>query len=234
MAVDLYITGTLVNSDTSSPTEFADALGGGDTGLNLGQCANGEYSPIVDQNTNDGAQIIYLSHNATIDPIVDLKVYIDDYSGVYGGAVSAASDYSSIKAEGLGSTKTTGDKNNANGTSSGVWMDFNWDVSQSNQFDVANFPNDVKIFGDSNNGISPNTAYTVPAAAMLYAADSSTEAIPSAPADGKIGKSLAGGFGDDSTLGNRAKMRTRVYLKQAFTEGGIFQFDYAFRYSYTA
>ena len=62
MAVNLFICPTLVASDTSSPSEFSDALSGGGSGLSLGQVANSLYAPIVDQATNDGAQIIYLSH----------------------------------------------------------------------------------------------------------------------------------------------------------------------------
>lgn len=234
MAVSLFVTPTLAASSTTSPQEFSDSLAGGGTGINLGQVANGLYAPIVDQATNDGAQVVYLSHNAAIDPITDVKVFISQYSQTYGGAVSSLSNYTQIKAEGQTSTSGTGDKNNSNGTSSGLWVDFDQDVSQSNQFDIATRPSEVKIFGKSDLGIDALTAYALPVSASMYAATSASEAIPSAPVAGKIGKSSGTGFGGDSALGNRAKFRTRIYLRSAFPDGGIYQVDYSIRYSFTA
>lgn len=235
MAVNLFICPTLVASDTTAPAEFSDALAGGGTGLNLGQVSNGLYSPIVNQSTNDGAQLVYLSHDATIDPITDVKVYINTFSQTYGGAVSAASDYTSIKNEGQTSTASAGDKNNSNGTSSGLWVDFKWDVSQTNQFDIASRGSEVKIFGDGGtDGIDAASAFPMITAAMLYAANSSTEAAPSAAESGKIGKSSVSGYAGDSVLGNRAKIRKRVYLRSAFPDGGIFQVDYIYRFSFSA
>lgn len=234
MAVSLFVSPTLAGSSTTAPSEFSDSLAGGGTGINLGQVANGLYAPIVDQATNDGAQTVYLSHNATIDPVTDLKVFISQYSQTYGGAVSSLSDYTKIKAEGQTSTSGTGDKNNSNGTSSGIWIDFDADVSQSNQFDIATRPSDVKIFGKSNLGIDATSAYAFPASSAVYAATSASEAIPSAPVAGKIGKSSETGFGGNAELGNRAKFRTRVYLRSAFPDGGVFQVDYSIRYSFTA
>jgi hypothetical protein len=235
MAVNLFICPTLVASSTIAPAEFSDALAGGGSGLNLGQVSNGLYSPIVNQATNDGAQLVYLSHNATIDPITDVKVYINTFSQTYGGAVSAASDYTSIKNEGQLSTSNTGDKNNSNGTSSGLWVDFKWDVSQTNQFDIATRGTEVKIFGDNGtDGISVVSAFPMIAASAMYAANSSSEAVPSAAVSGKIGKSSGTGYAGDSVLGNRAKIRKRVYLRSAFPDGGIFQVDYIYRFSFSA
>lgn len=235
MAVNLFVCPTLVASDTSAPSEFSDSLAGGGSGLNLGQVANGLYAPIVDQGLNQGAQLVYLSHDATIDPVTDVKIYIGQYSGTYGGAVSAASDFSSIVAEGQNSSATTGDKNNSNGTASGVWIDFQWDVSETNQFDIATRATDVKIFGDNGtDGIDAASAFDLPTSSMLYAANSASEAAPNTPEAGKIGISTGGGFGGDFTLGNRAKVRNRIYLRSTFPDGGIFQYDTLFRYSFTA
>ena len=235
MAVSLFICPTLADSDTTAANEFSDALAGGGAGMNLGQVANGLYAPIVDQGTNDGAQSIYISHDATIDPITDLKVYLSQFGQSYGGAVSAASDYASMLAEGNTSTSSAGDKNNGNGTSSGLWMDFKWDVSTTNQFDIATRSAEVKIFGDNTtDGIDAASAFDVQSISMLYAANSSTEAAPNTPETGKIGVSSGSGFSGDFTLGNRAKVRTRIYLRSAFPDGGIFQVDYTFRYSFTA
>ena len=234
MAVSLFVCPTLAASDTSAPAEFSDALAGGGQGLNLGQVANGLYAPIVDQVTNDGAQSIYISHDATIDPVTDVKVFISEFSQTYGGAVGSASDLASIISEGQTSSSGAGDKNNANGTSSGLWVDLKWDVSTTNQFDIATRSTEVKIFGDNGtDGIDADSAFTLPAASMLYAANSSSEAAPNTPEAGKIGIS-AGGFSGDFTLGNRAKIKSRIYLRSAFPDGGVFQFDYTFRYSFTA
>jgi hypothetical protein len=54
------------------------------------------------------------------------------------------------------------------------------------------------------------------------------ENAPSAPVDGKIGIST------DNVLGNRAKLRFRIYLREAFADGGIFQAALIARFSYTA
>ena len=91
---------TLTISETLTGSGLADSLSGGGTGLDLGQVINGQYTPVVDQPTNDGVQNIYLSHDAVIDPITDVKFYVQQY-GVgtgfsYGGANSAAADITKL------------------------------------------------------------------------------------------------------------------------------------------
>lgn len=237
MAVTLYVTESLANSNPNTPTEFADALAGGGTGIDLGQVVNGQFGPIVNQSTNDGAQVVYLSHDAEIDPITNLKVYLGQFSQTYGGANTAAGDYTALKAEGNTSTAGSGDKNNGNGTASGIWVDFDWDVSQTNQFDIFTRSSLVKIFGDNTtDGIDEASAYSFPTDAFLYTSDGIAETAPSAAQAGKIGTSNADttGVGGDSVLGNRAKVRIRSYLRTAFADGGIYQADLVFRFSYTA
>lgn len=234
MAVTLFVCPSLASSNISTPSEFSDSLAGGGTGLNLGQVVNGLYAPIASKASNTGAQDIYISHDATVDPITNLRVNIEQFSASYGGAVTASSDFTKIVNEGSLSTSGAGDKNNANGTSSGLWMDFDRSISEVNQFDVNTRPSTVKIFGKAGAGVNEGSSITVPSVSMIYAATSSSEATPSAPEAGKIGLSTAGGFGGDSTLGNRAKIKTRIYLRTAFEDGGVFQVDYVFRYSFTA
>lgn len=235
MTVSVFMCSTLSNSNTTSPIEFSDALNGGGTGINLGQVSNGLYAPVTDQANNLGAQDIYISHDSSVDPITDCKIFIGSYSQTYGGSNSANADIANIIAEGQTSSSGVNDKNNANGTSSGVWMDFSYNVSSSNQFDIATRPGAVKIFGDNGtDGIDLNSAFDIPTTAIFYASDASTEAAPSSAENGKIGVSSGSGFAGDSALGNRAKVKTRIYLRSTFAAGGVFQFDYIFRYSFTA
>jgi hypothetical protein len=227
----------LTVSETLGGAEVADSLAGAGTGVDLGQCVNGQYSPIVDQTLNTGAQVLYLRHNAVVDPITNLKIYLDSYSRTgftYGGAATAASDYNSLKAEGSASDVTAAAKNNSNGLAGGIWMEQQYDVASSNQFDIATArgvdpaTKYVQIFGKSAQGIDEATAYGVIKEACLYTPDNLAENAPSAPVDGKIGIST------DTVLGNRAKLRFRIYLREAFADGGIFQAALIARFSYTA
>jgi hypothetical protein len=227
----------LTVSETLGGSEVADSLAGAGTGVDLGQCVNGQYSPIIDQTLNTGAQVLYLRHNAVVDPITNLKIYLDSYSRTgftYGGASTAASDYNSLKAEGSASDVTAAAKNNSNGLAGGIWMEQQYNVATSNQFDIATARSGdpatkyVQIFGKSAQGIDEATAYGVIKEACLYTPDNLAENAPSAPVDGKIGIST------DTVLGNRAKLRFRIYLREAFADGGIFQAALIARFSYTA
>lgn len=227
----------LTVSETLGGAEVSDALAGGGTGVDLGSCVNNQYSPIIDKTANTGAQILYFRHNATIDPITNVKIYMDSFARTgftYGGAANAASDYTVLKAEGAASDVTAAAKNNSNGLASGVWMEQQYNVSTTNQFDIATAraggagTKFVQIFGRSSQGIDAATAYGVIKEACLYTPDNSAENAPTAAVDGKIGKST------DTVLGNRAKLRFRIYLRDAFADGGIFQFSLIARFSYTA
>jgi hypothetical protein len=227
----------LTVSETLGGAEVADSLAGAGTGVDLGQVVNGQYSPIIDQTLNTGAQVLYLRHNAVVDPITNLKIYLDSYSRTgftYGGASTASGDYNSLKAEGSASDVTAAAKNNSNGLAGGIWMEQQYDVATSNQFDIATARGGdpgtkyVQIFGKSAQGIDEATAYGVIKEACLYTPDNLAENAPSAPVDGKIGIST------DNVLGNRAKLRFRIYLREAFADGGIFQAALIARFSYTA
>lgn len=228
---------TLTVSETLGGSEIADALAGGGTGIDLGQVVNGQFAPLVNQTLNDGAQVLYLRHNATIDPITNLKIYMDSYSRTgftYGGAVSALSDYNSLKSEGAVSDITAAAKNNSNGLAAGLWMEQQYNVATSNQFDIATVRGSdpgtkyVQIFGRSSQGIDATTAFGIIKESCLYTPDNVAENLPSAPVDGKIGKST------DTVLGNRSKLRFRIMLRSAFVDGGIFQVSLITRFSYTA
>lgn len=227
----------LTVSETLGGAEVADSLAGAGTGVDFGQCVNGQYSPILDQTLNTGAQVLYLRHNAVWDPITNLKIYLDSYSRTgftYGGAATAGGDYNSLKAEGSASDATAAAKNNSNGLAGGIWMEQQYDVATSNQFDIdtarGSDPGSkfVQIFGKSAQGIDEVTAYGIIKEACLYTPNNLLENAPSAPVDGKIGKET------DSVLGNRAKLRFRIYLREAFADGGIFQAALVARFSYTA
>lgn len=229
----------LTISETLSGANVSDALAGGGTGLDLGQVTNGSYAPIEDQPNNLGAQLLYIRHNAIVDPITEVKIYLDSYAQTgftYGGPgnTSAAANLASILAEGLNTDISSAAKNNANGLASGLWMDMSYNVNTTNQFDIAGSRGGeastkfVKVFGRLGQGESAATAFDLVKESCLYTPDNSAENAPSAPVDGKIG------IATDAALGNRAKIRLRIYLKQAFADGGIFQLAKIFRYSYTA
>lgn len=234
----------LTVSETVSGSEYADALAGDPlaTGIDFGQVTNGGYAPVIDANLNTGAQVCYLRHDATVDPITNLKIYLDSYSRTgftYGGPIArnAAADYMTLKDEGQASGVTALEKNNSSGLASGLWMEMQHDVSTTNQFDIENVRSEgngdkfVKIFGKQvasiPQGVNEATAYTLIKEAALYWNGSSETDVVGA-VDGKIGIST------DSTLGNRMKLRFRVFLRSAFAEGGIFQASLVTRFSYTA
>lgn len=236
----------LTVSETLGGSEVADSLAGAGTGVDLGQVVNGQYAPIVgDQALNGGAQVLFFRHNAVIDPITNLKVYMDNYSRTgftYGGAGTSLGDFNTLKSEGNASAITAAEKNNSTGLAGGLWMEMQRNISSSNQFDIATnrVTSDgnvydqgpgskfVKIFGRGAQGQDEATAYGVIREACVYTADNLTENDPSAPVDGKIG------IETDNVLGNRAKLRFRIYLREAFADGGIFQVALVARFSYTA
>lgn len=142
----------------------------------------------------------------------------------YGGADSAAGDFTSLKnlADASGSSK-----NNADGLSGGLWVEFDADVSQVNQFDQATRPTLVKIFGDGlTDGIDLASAFQIPTDSMVYNAP--PETLASAAVSGSIGKA------GDTVLGDAAHIALRIYLPQSQTDGGIFQGELVTAYSFTA
>lgn len=220
---------TLTVSKTVTGAQVSDVLEGGGTGLDFGDLANGAYAPIIDQVANTGRQSLYFRHDAVIDPVIDVKFYISDYVGstgfTYGGVVGNSQDLSDLIGMGTASGSS---KNNIDGLSGGLWIDMDWQVNNTNAFDITTRPARVKIFGDNaTDGTSPATAFDVHVDAMSYW-NGSAEVDATTPVTGTIGKS------DDTVLGNRAHIFTRMYLPQNWTQGGIAQAAFITQYTYTA
>ena len=216
MAVSLTVSRTFQGSQVN------DSLLGGGSGVDLGTVSNGAYTPLTDQSLNQGQEDLYISHDGT-NEITDVKTYIAQYSGVYGGDDTAANDYSNIVSFG----NTSGNsKNNNDGASAGLWIDMDRDASDANNFDQANFPAIVKIYGDNNtDGIDLASAFTVGTTAM--ARDNGGEDDPTAPVAGEIGPS------GNQVLGEAAHVKLRFYLKTSETQGGAMQFDWVIVFSAT-
>ena len=218
----------LTVSESLDGVAVADALAGGGSGVDLGSVINGSYAPVILKSANTGQQHLYIRHDATIDPITDVKTFIQQY-GVgtgfsYGGADTAANDLATIKSLGNGSGNS---KNNNDGLSGGLWIDMDWDASTVNQFDQASFPLLVKIYGDNlTDGTDLTTAFPMSADAMVY--DAPGETAATVPVAGKIGKD------NDTVLGDNAHVKLRIYLTQSFSDGGIVQWEWVIAYSFTA
>lgn len=217
----------LTISSVLDGTAYADSLSGGGSGIDFGQVANGSYTNVISKPANTGALNFFISHNAVIDPITNVKVYLDTFATTgftYGGAASAASDYTTFKNYGAASGSS---KNNNDGLSSGLWVDLDAAASTTNQFDQANFPTKVKIFGDNTtDGIDLASAFPIPTFAMVYNAPPETAA--SSPINGTIGKN------GDTALGDAAHLKFRYYLPTSATTGGVFQGAIVISYSFTA
>lgn len=232
---------SLTLSETLDGSAIADSLSNGGSGTSLGQVTNSSFAPITPPASNNvGRQDWFLRHDAIVDSITDVKIHLQQY-GVgtgysYGGPGnrSAANDYNTVKAEGFasGSNKTNGD-----GLSSGIWMEMSVAqmISVTNQFDQATRPTQVKIFGDNNtDGIDLASAFVINSAAMVIDTDQSAGGngtagyIPTAPVSGEIGKN------GNTVKGDNAHIALRVYLRTAFSEGGVFQVELVFVYTFTA
>jgi len=220
---------TLTVNETIDPSSsIADALEGGGTGVDLGSVSNNSFAPIVDKTLNQGAQDLYIVHDATVDPITDTKTFIQTYGTgtgfTYGGADSAANDYALMTSLGNASG---GSKNNADGLSGGLWIDHDAFSNDSNRFDQAGRPTVVYIYGDGGTqGIDLASAVVIGADAMVYNAPGETDAT--APVAGQIGKSA------DTALGDNAHIKLRIYLPNSHTQGGIIQWEWVIAYSFTA
>lgn len=223
---------TLTISETLNGADLGDTLlDGGDpgtyAGADLGLVINNQYAPVTDKALNTGHQDIYLHHDGA-NLISDVKVYLGDYvietGNPYGGARTSAGDYSQLKTLGQGSGSS---KNNADGNSGGLWLDMDADATTTNQFDQANFPSLVKIFGDGGtDGIDAPSVFTLAADAMVY--DNTGETVASAPVAGTIGES------GNSVNGDNAHLKTRIYIPATFTEGGYYQVAMVFLFSATS
>lgn len=221
MAVNLTISKTVTGS------QVADALAGGGSGLDLGSVVNGKYCPIISQPSNTGWQTIYIRHDATINEIDNVKTFVAQFSGTYGGAVSAAADFATLKAKGNADNENTA--NNSDGLASGLRIEHDADLGGSLGAS-AFLPSrgQVKIYGNNlTDGIDLASAFPLHVDAMTYW-NGASEVDATTPVTGKIGKS------SDTVLGNRANLKLRFFLEQAAPDGGILQFDWVTAYSFTA
>ena len=220
MAVNLTISKTLGGS------AVADSLAGGGSGLDLGSVVNSEYCPILSKSANTGSQALYVKHNATVDPITDCGTYIAPYSGTYGGAAAnAAADYATLKAKGSASGNSA---NNSDGLSSGLRIEHDADLGGTlglSAFDGTRAQ--VKTYGKSDLGIDLASAFDLHVDALIYN-NSGTAVDATTPVTGKIGKA------GDTVLGDTAALKLRYYLEDAAPDGGIIQWDWVFKYSFTA
>ena len=237
-------------------TDFSDALADGsagttNSGMDLGQVVNGKYAPLIDEVSNTGKQDVFLSHDATVDPVTDVKMFLDEFSGVNGyggpGSRSPTIDLTTILDEG-NTSANVGDppsKNNANGKGSGIWLDQDWDVTSTNQFDWATNRGNgtpagngtVYIYGANGGaatgeGRNLSTAFDLMTTAMVYL--DGTEQAATGPVAGQIGRRRSVDVPEGELLGESAHLKKRVYIRTAFTEGGIFQFDAVTAFSFTA
>lgn len=218
----------LIISETLDGSQVADSLQGGGNGVDLGPVNNNSFAPVTSKSGNTGKQDLFIQTDAVADPITDTKTFVQQYGTgtgyTYGGNASAAADYASLKSLGNASGSS---KNNNDGLSGGLWIDMDWDAVTANQFDQANFPSVVKIYGDNlTDGTTLATAFTINAAAMVYNAPGETAA--SSPVAGVIGKS------GDTANGDAAHIKLRIYLPSSHTTGGYMQWEWVVAYSFTA
>lgn len=247
MAVALTVSETL---DGSAVADVLASPGPVNTGVDHGAVVNGSYAPITAKTDNTGRKDLFIRHDAAIDPITDVKTFIQEYgSGTgygYGGANTAAGDYAVLKA--LGNTSGSS-KNNADGNSGGLWIDMNAvlaDTIGSTQFDFAvngidsvggtqGGDDTVRIYGDNLvDGVDIGSAFTMKAEAMVLdtdqgqGGDATNGYVPTAPQDGQIG------IDGDTALGDNAHIKLRIYVRSDTTDGGIHQWEHVIAFSYTA
>lgn len=222
MSVNLTVSKIL-----NPPTAVSDALAGGGTGLDLGQVVNGQYTPIINQSANTGHQDVYLSHDATIDPITDVKTFVGEFSQTYGGADSAANDIATLIAKGQADNENTA--NNSDGLASGLRIEHGGiDIASLGASAFLPSRTQVNIYGNNGtDGIDLASAFDMHVDAMVYN-NAGAEVDATTPETGKIGVT------GDTVLGDQAHVGLRFYLEEAAPNGGILQWDWVIAYSFTA
>jgi len=220
------MTVSITISETMDGLELADALVGDPAavGLDLGSVQNNSYAPLIDKSLNTGAQNLFAYHDAAVDPITNCKWFLQAYgttvSWPYGGARTPNDDIAALKALGDGSGTS---KNNADGLSGGLWLDQKYDATSVQQFDTS--VSKVNIFKTAA-GFSLATALGIKKESMVY--DSGGETGATTPVDGVIGKS------GDTVKGDNSHQKVRIYIPNAYAEGGYYQAEMVMAYSFTA
>ena len=249
---------TLTVSETLDGAAVADVLatpGPVNTGVDHGSVVNGSYAPLTNKTDNTGRKDLFIRHDATVDPITDVKTFMQEYgvgtSYGYGGADSAANDFTTMKNLGNSSGSS---KNNADGNSGGLWIDMNavlTDTVASTQFDFATNgfadwdgasftttsggDDTVGIYGNSlTDAVDLASSFPMRSEAMVIDSDQASGGdatngyVPTAPVEGQIGKD------GDTALGDNAHTKLRVYVRSDTTDGGIVQWEWVIAYSFTA
>ena len=222
MAVSLTISKVL-----NPPAQVSDALAGGGSGLDYGQVVNGSYAPVTNKSANTGYQPLYLSHNAAIDPIVEVKSYVGVFSQTYGGAKTALLDIAELISKGQNDSEATA--NNSDGLSGGLRIEHaGQNIASLGASAFLPSRAQVKIYGNNGtDGIDLTSAFNLHVDALgKNTAGVWTDA--SAPVTGKIGKA------GDAVLGDTAWVGCRFYLEEAAADGGIMQWDHVWSFAYTA
>lgn len=221
MSVNLTI------SKTIGGTQVADALNGGGSGVDLGQVVNGQYTPIINQASNTGHQSLFIRHDATVDPITNVKTFIAQYSQAYGGADTAAGDIATMIAKGQADNESTA--NNSDGNSSGLRIEHGGnDIGALGASAFLPTRAQVDIYGNNGtDGIDIASGFDMHVDALVYD-NAGTPVDAVTPVTGQIGKS------GDTVLGDVANVGLRMYLEQAAPDGGYVQFDFVTSYSFTA
>lgn len=227
MAVNLTISKTLGAGPPLVGPAIADTLAGGSSGLDLGQVVNNEYVPIISKAANTGFQNIFVAHDAVVDPIDDVKTYVAQYTGVYGGADSAVNDIATLIAKGAADNEATA--NNSDGFASGFRIEHaGREIGSLGANAFLPSRAQVKIYGNnSTDGIDLASAFDLHVDALIFN-NTGSEVDATTPVTGKIGKS------GDSVLGDVAHVGVRFYLEDAAPDGGILQWDWVWAYSFTA
>lgn len=231
MAVNLRVSKLLTDTGADLGPAVSDALSGGGTGVDLGQVVNGAYAPIISQVANTGHQDIYLGHDATVDPITDVKTFVAQFSQTYGGppASSPAADIATLIAKGQADNEATA--NNSDGLASGLRVEHDGRGMSTGALGASGFlPSraQVQIYGDNGtDGIDLASAFDMHVDAMVYN-NAGAEVDATTPVTGQIGKI------GDTVLGDRAHVALRFYLETAAPDGGILQWDWVCGYSFTA
>ncbi len=222
MSVNLIISKVL-----NPPVQVSDALAGGGTGLDLGQVVNSQFTPIINQAANTGHQDLYVSHDAVVDEISDVKTYISIFSQAYGGADTPANDIATLIAKGQNDNESTA--NNSDGLSAGFRVEHaGKNIASLGASAFLPSRAQVDIYGNNGtDGIDLASGFDVHADAMIFN-NAGTPVAATAPVAGKIGKAA------DTVLGDTAWVGTRFYLEDAAPDGGILQWDWIWAYSFTA
>jgi hypothetical protein len=194
----------------------------------LGQTINGQYTPIISQASNTGHQDIYLSHDATIDPITSVVSFIAAYSQAYGGAgANAAADLATLISKGQADSEVTA--NNNDGLSGGLRIEHGGiDIAGLGASAFLPSRAQVDIYGNNGtDGIDLASGFDLHEDACVYN-NAGTEVDATTPVTGQIGVT------GDTVLGDQAHIGLRYFLETAAPDGGIIQWDWVVSFSFTA